>query len=211
MDQPAPHPPEAMAEGVGGASKPKKLPPGWTFSQPNGTARNHQGSRSLVLSPLEEGGSPGEEGVEIPLLGGGKGKGSVSAPVTGSALALGGRGKLIGGSDDPQDLLPAPVVLVASETAKDWLEMNTPALLEAGARIALSGRDPMFRSMFFGKLLDHQREVQSATLKAKAGVLQGALAASASQKRLMEVAQEVEAMDPGKIMASLRSAGEDVE
>ena len=210
MDQPAPNPPEAMTNEVGGASKPKKLPPGWTFSQPNGTARNHQGSRSLVLSPLEEGGSP-VEGVEIPLLGGGKGKGTVSAPVTGPALALGGRGKLIGGSDDPQDLLPAPVVLVASETAKDWLEMNTPALLEAGARLALSGRDPMFRSMFFGKLLDHQREVQSATLKAKAGVLQGALAASASQKRLMEVAQEVEAMDPGKIMASLRSTGEDVE
>ena len=87
MDQPAPHPPEAMAEGVGGASKPKKLPPGWTFSQPNGTARNHQGSRSLVLSPLEEGGG-GEE--VIPLLGGGKGKGTVSAPVTGSALALEG-------------------------------------------------------------------------------------------------------------------------
>ena len=208
MDQPAPNPPEAMTNDVGGASKPKKLPPGWTFSQPNGTARNHQGSHSLVLSPLEEGG----EGKEaIPLLGGGKGNGTVSAPVSGSASSLGGRGKLIGGSDDPQDLLPAPVVLVASETAKDWLEMNTPALLEAGARLALSGRDPMFRSMFFGKLLDHQREVQSATLKAKAGVLQGALAASASQKRLMEVAQEVEAMDPGKIMASLRSDGEDVE
>lgn len=208
MDQPAPNPPEAMREGVGGASKPKKLPPGWTFSQPNGTARNHQGSRSLVLSPLEEG--VGGEG-EIPLLGGGKGKGTVSAPVTGSTLALGGRGKLIGCSDDPQDLLPAPVVLAASETAKDWLETNTPALLEAGARLALSGRDPMFRSMFFGKLLDYQREVQSATLKAKAGVLQGALAASASQQRLMQAAKEVEAMDPGKIMASLRSAGEDVE
>lgn len=208
MDQTAPNPPEAMTEGVGGASKPKKLPPGWTFSQPNGTARNHQGSRSLVLSPLEEG--SGGEG-EIPLLGGGKGKGVVSAPVLGSGKAQGARGQAKGGSDDPEDLLPVPVVLAASETAKDWLETNTPALLEAGARLALSGRDPMFRSMFFGKLLDYQREVQSATLKAKAGVLQGALAASASQKRLMEVAQEVEAMDPGKIMVSLRSAGEDVE
>lgn len=208
MDQPAPNPPEAMREGVGGASNPKKLPPGWTFSQPNGTARNHQGSRSVVLSPLEEG-SSGES--EIPLLGGGKGKGVVSAPVLGSGKAQGARGQAKGGSDDPEDLLPVPVVLAASETAKDWLETNTPALLEAGARLALSGRDPMFRSMFFGKLLDYQREVQSATLKAKAGVLQGALAASASQQRLMQAAKEVEAMDPGKIMASLRSAGEDVE
>lgn len=208
MDQPAPNPPEAMTEGVGGASKPKKLPPGWTFSQPNGTARNHQGSRSLVLSPLEEG--SGVEG-EIPLLGGGKGKGVVSAPVLGSGKAQGARGQAKGGSDDPEGLLPDPVVLAASETAKDWLETNTPALLEAGARLALSGRDPMFRSMFFGKLLDYQREVQSATLKAKAGVLQGALAASASQQRLMQAAKEVEAMDPGQIMASLRSAGEDVE
>lgn len=208
MDQPAPNPPEAMTEGVGGASKPKKLPPGWTFSQPNGTARNHQGSRSLVLSPLEEG-SSGES--EIPLLGGGKGKGVVSAPVLGSWKAQGARGQAKGDSDDPEDLLPAPVVLEASATAKDWLETNTPALLEAGARLALSGRDPMFRSMFFGKLLDYQREVQSATLKAKAGVLQGALAASASQQRLMQAAKEVEAMDPGKIMVSLRSAGEDVE
>lgn len=208
MDQPAPNPPEAMTNDVGGASKPKKLPPGWTFSQPNGTARNHQGSRSLVLSPLEEGIS-GES--EIPLLGGGKGKGVVSAPVFGSGKAQGARGQAKGDSDDPEDLLPAPVVLEASATAKDWLETNTPALLEAGARLALSGRDPMFRSMFFGKLLDYQREVQSATLKAKAGVLQGALAASASQQRLMQAAKEVEAMDPGKIMASLRSAGEDVE
>ena len=222
------HPPEAMRNG-GGGSAPKSDPPGQTFVPRNPTVRNHQGSHPLVVSPLLEDSAPGKpldgsgsSGNAIPFpgvsFGPGGAPGRLGQAVEGSKLTAGdvsvpmaGKGRVAvpAAPVEPLEAFEVSSVrLVQCKTAEEWLEANTPALLEAGARLAMSGRDPMFRSQFFGKILDYQREVVSAKTKAKGHVLGKALEVSEERKMLIAAAEEVEGMDPGDLMASLRSAGE---
>ena len=108
-----------------------------------------------------------------------------------------------------EELEVSPVSLVRCGSVEDWLESNTPTLLDAGAKLALSGKDQMFRSMFFGKLLDYQREVKSATLKAKGHVLGKVVETNPERKALMDAADEVANMGAGELMEFLRSGDEE--
>lgn len=204
MPAPGQDQPEAMRKEAGGASKSKTIPPGWTCHNGTSVVGNHKGSQSHTLSPLSE----VEEESPIPVESHWKpveDLGSVrttlvpppSPPAARKTVAVA----------QVEEISVSPVRLVSCGSVDEWLEQNTPALLEEGARIALSGRDPMFRSMFFGKLLDHQREVKSATLKAKGHVLGKVVETNPERKALMDAADEVSNMGAGELAAMLREAG----
>ena len=206
MPAPGTEGPEAMRNDVGGVSKTRTPPPGWTCRNDNLNPGNHKGSHSHTLSPL-----PALE--PLPLM-----------PLPGPTEPVADLGTvrtvLVPPPSPPaprkavpvvqeEELEASPVSLVRCGSVEDWLESNTPALLDAGAKLALSGKDPMFRSMFFGKLLDYQREVKSATLKAKGHVLGKVVETNPERKALMDAADEVANMGAGELMEFLRSGDEE--
>lgn len=204
MPASGPDQPEAMRKEVGGASKSKTIPPGWTCHNARSVVGNHKGSQSHTLAPLSEveEESPASTGSHrMPVEDLGQVRTTLVPPPSPSAS----RKAPVAVQEEAFEV--SPVRLVSCSSVDEWLEQNTPSLLDEGARIALSGRDPMFRSMFFGKLLDYQREVKSASLKAKGHVLGKVVETNPERKALMDAADEVSNMGAGELAVMLRDAG----
>lgn len=222
MDQDQGKGPGARAETEGGGARAGNTPPGPTCDTPADLWDNAQGSQRVFVSPSAvAGGSRGVPRTEsrgllqVEVL-------APPVPPRSSALTTPtvapARSQGRSESSQPPEVgdLPPTVQesldaasrdLVDCETADEWFSENMGSMLTAGARLALSGRDPAFRSMFFGKLMDRDRELESSRIKAKGNVLGKALEANAGQQSLMEAAKKVQEMTPGQMEAALRAHG----
>jgi hypothetical protein len=187
-----------QTEARGGASNPRNEAGGGTCMADATASKNHEPSPSIFLSPAA----------------------TIAAAATNRlGLSSGCRpeGGLLGRPEVAVRVVPVEAVvdcggeeLLGMESAEDgaaWLERNTPRLLEVAARRAASFRDPMFSSMFFKGLLDHQTAKVKTTIGAKGGVLEAMITANPGQKALIEAASHVDGMDAEEAMRAFRTLG----
>lgn len=193
--------PPTSQEAKGGGAVPTERPPGGSCEDAASVSKGPQPSVSLfsvpprpkvgVLRGKDEGGSPVPrvatgplEAVEIR---------EVVVPVEKKSVE-----PLRGLEEEGED--EEPLALAPAESADEWLNVNTPRILEESARRAMSWRDPMFSTMFVGKLLD----VQIARTKAVGKVAGAALGALAPGERaLMAKAREIASLSPADAMSRL--------